>query len=292
MVRTRERRGPNRWRLVGWRVLTASLFLSLRAAVALEIGTVKGADGTIDIVRDKTLIPVAQDTMIDLGDELQTGKPGKADLYFFDRDVTAKPVGQKYAPIVSSLTLGDNSIAIIDKVEYSPQGARARFRLMEGSAYAHVDKTSARYEITTPTGFAVARGTEFLVKVDPGTEETKVLGASGTVQVTSLAGGEVPVGAREITVVAKGQPPTPPRRVTEEEFRQYIEGLEFIGGGRPESVSVGDPLKKGSKVPQPYRFALGVDPPPDTLEPCVHTSAPTCIPPEPVGGLGNLDIGF
>ena len=97
----------------------------------------------------------------------------------------------------------------------------------------------------------------------------------------------------EMTTVAEGRPASPPRPLSEEQFRQYVEGLQFIGGGRPESLTVGSALREGTEVPEPDRFALGVKPPPSIYDPCgVMPSAPTCATGEPTSGVGGIDIDF
>jgi hypothetical protein len=282
-----------RRRHILWPLLAAILFLSVRTAAALDVGTVVAAQGSAEIARDKARFAAALNTPISVGDELRTGSPGTADVAFFDRDVTTALVGEKAAAIVSSLTVGENSLAVVDRYEFDPRGPKARFLLVRGRASALVGETAAGYEIKTPTAIARATGTVFVVTYDPAAAVTEVVGVSGELRVAGLVGGEVWVSAREITTVAKGQPATPPRRLGEEQFRQYIEGLQFIGGGRPESLTVGSALREGTKVPAPDSFALGVEKEPNAFDPCGGLpSAPTCATGEPFSGLGGLDIEF
>lgn len=278
-------------RTSGWMLITIVL-LSARAAVALNVGTVVAAEGTAEIARDKTRLAAAPNASISVGDELSTGSPGRVSLGFFDRDVAAAVGGAEANAIVNSLTVAENSLAVVDKYDLDPRGPQARFLLWRGHLSALVARTSAGYEIKTPSAVAVATGTVFVVTYDPSTEVTEVVGLAGHLRVAGLAGQEVWVSAREITAVAKGRPPTPPRPVSEQQFRQYIEGMEFIGGGRPESLTVRSALREGTKVPQPYRFALGVGRPPDALSLCPTMSAPVCATQQPISGLGGVNIEF
>jgi len=182
---------------------------------------------------------------------------------------------------------------VIDKYEFDPRGPLARFLLMRGRASALVGKTSAGYEIKTPTAVALATGTRFVVTYDPATDLTEVVSVSGRLRVSGLDGHEVWVSAREITSVAKNKPPTPPRPLTEEQFRQYTEGLEFIGGGRAESLTTHSPLQAGKEVPPPDRFSAAGAPFSNTNQTCpLMTSAPTCATEQPITGLGRLDVEF
>jgi hypothetical protein len=212
----------------------------------------------------------------------------------FGPDVGGRLSEEESTVLLSLLSIDNNSRATIETAEFDSHEPKVRFVLTDGRAYARVIKMpeTGTYEFVTPAAQAFARGTAFLVTYNPDDEVTEVLGASGIVQVVGHTGVVRSVSPHWKTRVKKGQEAEPPVRVPDEQFRQAIEGLEFIGGGRAQSLAVGDPLRKGTKVPKQYRFALGVGPPPDTVEACPHTSAPTCIPPEPVGGLGNLDLEF
>jgi hypothetical protein len=63
------------------------------------------------------------------------------------------------------------------------------------------------------------------------------------------------ITAREVTMVGRGRFPTPPRRLSDALFRQYMEGIEFIGAGASESLTGGYSLAAGQSVPQPDRAA-------------------------------------
>jgi hypothetical protein len=283
---------PHRARPLPWCTLTMMLLLSAGNAAAVDVGTVVAAKGDAEITRNKTRFAAAPDTSISVGDELRTGSPGKADFGFFDR-VTTPLVGEEAAAIVSSLTIVENSLAKVDQYDIDPRGPKARFLLIRGRASALAGKTAAGYEIQTPTAIARATGTMFVVTYDPAAETTQVVGLSGELRVAGLAGGEEWVKAREITTVAKGKPPSPPRSIGEKELAQYVEGLQFIGGGRPESLTVESGLRQGTEVPEPDRFVFRVKPPPTTSDPCgLLPSTPSCATGEPTSGFGGLDIDF
>lgn len=64
--------------------------------------------------------------------------------------------------------------------------------------------------VDTPTAVVGVKGTDLRVTVDEATGTTLVAVTEGLVSVRSKAGGEVAVAAGQRTVVAPGQPPTPP----------------------------------------------------------------------------------
>jgi hypothetical protein len=83
-----------------------------------------------------------------------------------------------------------------------------------------------------------------------------VVGVSGKVQVNSVldrARHGVYVTAGELSTVRRGELPGPPPRLDEKTFRQYIEGLEFIGFGRPESLTSQNAIVSGVQIAEPEK---------------------------------------
>jgi hypothetical protein len=106
--------------------------------------------------------------------------------------------------------------------------------------------------VETRTAVVGVRGTEFLIVDDPVADVTDVLGINGRTEVHSVldrVGNAVFVTERELTRVERGKMPTVPRRLDEVLFRQYLEGLQFIGRGQAESLTVNHPLITGEFVP-------------------------------------------
>jgi hypothetical protein len=150
-------------------------------------------------------------------------------------------------------------------------------KLLRGKVRALVSEyyqqPGAAYEIETDTAVAGVRGTEFVVEYDPEIFHTAVVGVSGTVEVHSVldrARHGVYVTAGERTEVRRGQFPSPAPRLDEETFRQYLEGLAFIGFGRPESLTAQHAVATGVEVAAPEQAppvaALTVSPTSDGLE--------------------------
>ncbi len=225
----------------------AALVLFTAPALAQEVGTIAAVEGTAEVGRGGAWASAAVGAAIHQGDQLRTGKPGRLRIVFQDDSV---------------LSVADESLVVVDEQVFDPGSnkARAYFDLLQGKLNALVSDYYGRpgsdYAVKTATAVAGVRGTEFSVTYDPQDEITEVMGFSGAVQVHSVldpAGPGVIITANETTTVAEGQLPTSPRRFNETIFRQQLEGFDFIGAGRSESLTAGNALAAGASVPQPDR---------------------------------------
>jgi hypothetical protein len=228
-------------------LVSAVLALIMRVAWAQEVGTVATLEGSADVGRGDTWTPATLGTAISLGNQVRTGNPGRLSIVFQDDSV---------------LTVADNSQLVIDQQVFNPSAGvvRSLIGLLHGKLQAVVGEyyheSGSVYEVKTVTAVAGVRGTEFSVSYDLITEQTEVMAMSGVVQVHSVldpTGPGVLVRASEVTTVAPGRLPVPPRRVEETIFRQRLEGFEFIGGGRTESLVASSVLRGATTVSRSER---------------------------------------
>jgi len=219
-----------------------------------EIGTIAALEGTAEIGRKGDWVPAAIGLAIQQGDIVRTGQPGKVRVVFQDDSV---------------LALSDNSRVAIDEHVFDPNAGNTKslFGLIKGKVNALVSdyyhSSGASYEIKTATAVAGVRGTEFSMAYDPRQELTEVVGITGRVAVHSLldpTGPGVFITANESTMISKNDAPTQPRRLEDTLFRQHLQGVDFIGGGRAESLSSSHPLVAGNTVPQPDRASASAAP--------------------------------
>lgn len=245
--RTRRDRARRRGALVLGLVL-----LLVRTAVAQEVGTIAALEGSAKIGRGNVWITAAPGVAIQHGDELRTGQPGRLRIVFQDDTV---------------LTVSDDSRVVVNEAVFDPNQGKSRsvLGLLQGKVSALVSeyykRPGASYEIKTATAVAGVRGTEFVVTYDPRDDRTDVAGLSGTVEVQSLfdrTGRGVFITAQEVSSVTRGHFPTPPRRMSDALFRQYIEGMDFIGAGAAESLTLNNPLLAGQVVPKADRAAVAI----------------------------------
>ena len=233
-------------------LLVVMLLVLSRAAAAQEVGTIAALDGSGKIGRGDLWITATAGAAIQRGDELRTGQPGRMRIVFQDDTV---------------LTVSDDSRVVVDEQVFNPNRGQTRsvLGLLQGKVSALVSeyyhRSGAVYEVRTATAVAGVRGTEFVVTYDPRDDRTEVAGLSGTVQVFSAfdrTGRGVFVTAQEVTTVARGRFPTAPQRLSDSLFRQYIEGMDFIGAGAAESLTVSSPLLAGQVVPKADTAAVAV----------------------------------
>ena len=214
------------------------------AARAQDIGRLVDLDGTVEIVRTGAVVPASVGSAVHLGDAVRTRRPGRARLVLADGNV---------------LNLGVDTVLVVDEQVFRPASSTVRsiIRLLQGTTRALVSNYYSQpdtvYELNTPTAVVGVRGTEFVAVFDPIGKVTDVLGVTGTVVVHSVLDrvkNEVVLGPRELTVVAAGRYPTAPIRVPDALYDQYLEGLDFIGQGQPESLTVSMPSVY--QVPPPW----------------------------------------
>jgi hypothetical protein len=238
-------RSPHRVLALPLVALVVSVLPSFAAAQG--IGTVASMDGSADLERGGVATPVQIGTVVDLGDVLRTSSAGRLRVVFQDDSI---------------LAVGRDTEVVIAQPLFDPRqpGDKSLLRLRRGRIRVLVDaryrRTGALFEVETPTGLARVRGTEFVIVYDPVAEVTDVVGVTPQVAVHSVldrVGRGVVVSSRELTHVYRGQFPTIPEKLTETLFRQYLDGLEFIGEGASESLTVGDPVLLGAAVGEPER---------------------------------------
>ncbi|HXQ21261.1 MAG TPA: FecR family protein [Candidatus Acidoferrales bacterium] len=238
-------------------LMLATLAALAQPAWCQEVGTVAAVEGAAEIGRNGTFAAANLGVPVSQGDELRTGQPGRLRVVFQDDSV---------------ISLSDDSTVTIDQQIFNAAAGTSHslMQLLKGKVNALVSeyyhRSGAAYEIKTKTAVAGVRGTEFAMTYNPQDEVTEVVGITGVVQVHSAAdptGPGVLLTADEATSVAPGQLPTSPHRLEDSIFRQQLQGIEFIGAGRPESLANNHPLVAGTGVPPPDR-AGAVAPATDT----------------------------
>ncbi|MBU0729993.1 MAG: FecR family protein [Proteobacteria bacterium] len=113
----------------------------------------------------------------------------------------------------SILTLGPMSRLAVSQYIYSPEDKRVEsiYELLDGKLRAVVG--NADFSVKTPTAFAAARGTIFLIWYDPATNSTGIAVLEGKVLVKnsdSSVAGEQELSAGEMTTVTGSSPPSFP----------------------------------------------------------------------------------
>lgn len=206
------------------RAATVLLVLLLPGVILAQggSGTVAEIAGPVEVERQGRWIAVSLGETLHAGETVRTGKQGMVRVVFAE----------------SVLLVGDETEISLDEIcrEGEP---RTIFELLRGKVRALVTTLPAegceRFEVETPTAVVGVRGTEFAAVHDPVGDVSRVVGMRGRTRVHAKIDQRerraVELVEQELTVVERGKFPTAPRKLDETEFRQYLEGLEFLSAG-------------------------------------------------------------
>jgi hypothetical protein len=204
-----------------------------------ESGKVAAILGAIEIERGGTSEPATVGAPVFSGDRLRTGASDQAKVVFQDDSV---------------LDLAPDTEVLLAKQAFDRAGHRleSHLRMSKGKLRAWVGEgyrePRSRYEIETPTAITAVRGTEFIVAYDSAADVTTVVCLAGEVEVAGtlgVIGGQVQLSTQSRTEVAKGRFPTSAEPVTEAQLGQYVAGLELVGTGHRDGLSVEHPAIAG-----------------------------------------------
>ncbi len=262
-------------------------------AEAADVGRVAALVDAVELRRNGEWTPLRLGDGVAVGDSVRTDDQGRVRLVFADGSVVVLSSGSEIA---------------IDENVYDPDTgvATSVFDVLKGKIRAVVSdyyKTTGTFEVHTPNSVSGVRGTDFVVIHDAALGVSEIVGVSGRVEVRGVAvrGQSVFVTAREISRVDFGQAPSEPVTLSDERFRYYLEGLEFVGQGAPESMLFNQPGLIDGKVPDQERarapqsggrIGLDVDRIPGELGEIVPDAAGVAGQPADAVDSGDLGIRF
>lgn len=189
-------KSTSRFLYYGWVVLLLATAGSSPAAD--KAGDVVSLKGKATIERMKETFPAAKRTALQEADSVVTAKNARVKMLFRDDSV---------------LTLGGNSRLSIKKYLYSPEDKRAEsiYELADGKLRAVVG--NATFNVTTPTAFAAARGTVFVMWFDAATNSTGIAVLEGELLVRNvndaIAGTQTLLPGQVLFVPRDGPPGEP-----------------------------------------------------------------------------------
>lgn len=172
-------------------------------------------------------------TTLEAGQRLRTHALSKTKILFYDG---------------SEATLSANTELSLDQLDAQKPADGFRTILMTQWAgesqhqVAFRNDNGSRYEVNTPNGSGIARGTLFQVIV---AAQTQFLVREGRVDVTNQSS-TVAVVAGQLTTIAPSQPPAPPQFIITGEGEVTANGLDWIIGGQTfattnSTVIIGNP---------------------------------------------------
>ena len=227
------------WQLTG----VVVLLLHVCHAAAQDAGTLAEVEPVVQIERAGGLTAGIVGDAVRLGDRILTSGPGRARLLLRDGSV---------------INVGLETQLVLDEQLIEPDRGvlRSVVSLAQGKLRALVDKprelTDMLWEVHTPTAVVGVRGTEFVVAYDVGTELTDVMGISGVVEVRSrwdLQRPGVLVSGRQRSVVPRGQTPSAPTGVDEQQMPEHLRGVTEMPPGPADSLTAALPVLTGAQVP-------------------------------------------
>ena len=260
-----------------------------RGVAAEPVGSIAAIEVRAEIRRGGAWQPAALGDAVEMGDVIRTDDEGRVRLVLADSSV---------------VVVASKSEISIDQHVFRPDdnSATSLLQLLGGKVRAIVSeyyKAGGSFEVRTRNSISGVRGTDFVVVHDVASEVSEVIGVSGAVSVRGLTAAAVEVTAMQLSTIEKDRDPSSPVTLTEEQFRYYLDGLEFVGGGRPESLLFNQPVLVDDLVPKPERAsdgapaavgALGIDEVPDEND--VVGPEGAGLAGEPADAVDSGDVGI
>ncbi len=141
---------------------------------------------------------------------------------------------------LSSFTIGKST------ANYDSMKRTASFNLESGKARATVQKletNDSSFEVNTPTAVAGVRGTDFVVEVDPDTEDSVVTVLDGDVDVSDKLGRmkeRIRLGKDEAFDVSRARAPERPRRMNLERLNMLKNEMARYSGPQDPNADPDD----------------------------------------------------
>ncbi len=179
-------------------VLVLMLILPLGTRAAEKAGDVVYVRGNALVERQAKKIKAVLKAPLQETDNVLTRNRSRMKILFRDDSI---------------LTLGQNSKLVIRQYLYNPKSKRAEsiYELADGRLKAVVG--GAGFKVTTPTAFAAARGTVFVIWYDSATNTTGLAVIEGSVNFgninPSIPGTQI-VGPGQMSSLPGNGPPAPP----------------------------------------------------------------------------------
>ncbi|MBN1383791.1 MAG: FecR domain-containing protein [Elusimicrobia bacterium] len=205
-----------------------------------EIGEVKG---TVEILQDgeEEWIPAVGEMPVQLKDRVKTAEKSSCNLELDDG---------------SLIYIGENTETSVEILDITGKKHESKISLWFGKLIANIKKSKqTKMSVHTPTAICAVRGTEFAVETEG--EESSVGVFDGQVGVKSTEDAEdeeeISIDPDQETTVMKGNPPRPPRKLSEdmlkykernEKLRERVKLLKE----RLKRTSLKDRLKKRNEA--------------------------------------------
>ncbi|UCG79111.1 MAG: FecR domain-containing protein [Nitrospirota bacterium] len=201
-------------------LLICLVLIPVQIFADMKAGDVVRARGDSLIERgDKRISAVVQQELFE-EDNVVTGEEARVKMLFRDDSI---------------LTLGQRSKLVVKQYLYSPESKRADsiYELLDGKLRAVVGNSD--FKVVTPTAYAAARGTIFIIWYDPIKNVTGIAVLEGEVEIGSIGDKAKEVSiltGGQMTLVYTGESPRLPKgfeldRLNRDYFGEFIFDLTY-----------------------------------------------------------------
>ena len=267
---------------LGTLLVVALMSLSSADAVAQSFASVAAIESRVEVQRQGSWSDLGLGDTLRAGDSVRSDAQGRLRLVLSDGSV---------------VVVASNSQLTLDAHLFNPAekgGAKSVLTLLKGKIRALVSeyyRGGGSFDVQTPTAVSGVRGTDFVVLFDPLEQRSDIVGVSGRVSVRGVGvPGEVSIRGRELSVVRAAEGPRPAVVLSDEQFWYYLDGLDFVGGGRPESLIFNESILLNGQVPLSERADGLIDSDGGGLRDGDVGGGGVGLRRGEVGGRGSLDV--
>ena len=247
-------------------IAVLSVLIVFSSAAYAGIAKIVAARGDIIVTRDGKLLPAKTGFELEKKDIITTQAKAKAQILFEDKTV---------------ITIGKSSIFKIEEYLYDEKNPELSFNVSKGAFRAITGKIGKiapdRFKLKTKTATIGIRGTQILGDAGQKPETPVKIAFTEGHGYVQTPQGTVEIEAGQITNVAPGKAPTPPRAYKPTEINQ-MSSASGGGGETMESGEVIDETSDEGAAPEE-----GGEAPEDEGDPLIDDpdGGPTLADPEP-----------
>lgn len=235
--------------------LVFALFLTASSLFAY-VGKISALKGDVRIQRGGEELKASIGSDIEESDTIITNAASRAQLYF--KDETIVSIGKNSTFRIEGFFFDGDPQNSANNVTFST--VKGAFKVMTGKIGKIAPKA---FKLSTRTATIGIRGTHFLGSIKP--ESDQIACTDGKVSVATLDGqAEVIVKAGQITFVAPGEAPTPPREFTVDELQILTKDASGGNGRKGEKGAI---EKKSAETDEGGSDEGGLKPPISEFKP-------------------------
>lgn len=203
--------------IIAFLISAAACLFCLRAFAAEDVAVLSYAQGDVKVKYndESSWDKYELNATLQVGDSIKTGANSKARIVL--EDGASLLIGPLSMFTISSVTIDD-----------ATEKQNASFSLDSGKVRSNVNKlgtAGSTFEVKTPTAVAGVRGTDFMVEIDPDTEDSDVTVFDGEVEFGSpqeARESRVRIGKDQGARIGRGGRPGKPEKINRERIERKM----------------------------------------------------------------------